>query len=82
MNLGICRIVSRTEFLIHTFGSKRRSRGLGRGVAYDPVEPRAFISLRLAVDFVLAGAELAEVLGGTWNEVFVELECDTAQRLT
>lgn len=49
-----------------------------RKVAYDPVEPRPLVALRLAVDFILAGTELAKVFGGTGDEVLVELEGDTA----
>lgn len=54
---------------------------MGRRETYDSVEPRALIPLRLAVDLGFAGAKLAEVLGGAWDEVLVELEGDAAEGL-
>lgn len=48
---------------------------------YDSVELGTFVALRLAVDFVLAGAELAEVLGGARGLVREELKGDAAEGL-
>ena len=38
----------------------------------------AFVALREAFLLVLAGAELTEVLGGSWNGLFEELHFDAA----
>lgn len=53
--------------------------GGGRSVqTHNPVEPRGLVALRLAVDLVLAGAELSEVLGGARDDVLEELKGDAA----
>lgn len=39
------------------------------------------VALRLAIHLVLAGAKLAEVLGGARDDIFVELEGDAAEGL-
>lgn len=42
------------------------------------VESGTLVALCLAVHFVLAGTELAEILGSPWDDVFKELKGDTA----
>lgn len=45
--------------------------GDGEPITYDAVKPGPLVALHLAIDFALAGAELAEVLGGARDDVFV-----------
>lgn len=50
--------------------------------AYYSMELGPLVALRPVLDLVLACAELSEVLGGSWHDIFEELECYSAQGLT